>query len=488
MSGSLTKKLGKLQKRLGGNDIQLYVFAAFMTIVFFTGGSSRDDVQSLVFLRPLAVLFGAYALTRIDREMWRGRTFPLAIALSLASLMVLQLIPLPPSIWTALPGRQIFVDIADLAGMNQPWRPLTLSPSRTLNSLFSLAIPITAMMLYLNLDGPRRKQAVAVMIILACVSALWAASQLTGSARGPLYIYNITNNGAAVGLFANRNHQAVLLAAAIVMLGWYAASHAVATKLASLKFYAGISAIFVLVPLVFVTGSRAGLLLMAPALGAAILLVYLGRYTVESQPAAKSQSSSKRHRGKKQFNSRQIILYSSIALVVILAGLSVYLSRSLAFDRLFGRPDVEELRGQLVPILTRMISDYFPWGSGFGSFEHVYRIYEPQEFLSPNYLNQAHNDWLQFSIEGGLPAILIAAAAIIWGGKQIFILAKNWTHSRYTKYYAVMAAIVMLLFLAGSIVDYPLRVPSLIALFAVMACIFGDNMQAVQRNAIKAQS
>src|SRR5690606_3895673 len=237
-----------------------------MVIVFFTGGSSRDDAQSLVFLRPLAILFSAYALTRMDREAWKGRTFPLAIALALAGLMVLQLIPLPPQIWTALSGRQVFANIADLAGITQPWRPLTLSPSRTLNSLFSLAIPITAMMLYLNLDGPRRKQAVAVIIILACISALWAAFQLTGSARGPLYTYNITNNGSAVGLFANRNHQAVLLAATIVMLGWYAASHAVTAKLASLKFYAGISAIFVLVPLVFVTGLGSVLVLMAAAL------------------------------------------------------------------------------------------------------------------------------------------------------------------------------------------------------------------------------
>src|SRR5690606_36480000 len=185
------------------------------------------------------------------------------------------------------------------------------------------------MMLYLNLDGPRRKQAVAVIIILACVSALWAAFQLTGSARGPLYIYNITNNDSAVGLFANRNHQAVLLAAAIVMLGWYAATHTATARPASLKFQTGSSAIFLRVPLAFVTRSRSGLLLMAPALVAAIILVYYGRYTVESQPAAKSHSSSKRHRGKIQFNSRQIILYSSIALVVILAGLSVYLSRSL---------------------------------------------------------------------------------------------------------------------------------------------------------------
>src|SRR5690606_33859646 len=174
-----------------------------------------------------------------------------------------------------------------------------------------------------------------------------------------------------------------------------------------------------------------------------------GRYTAESQTSVKGQSSSRRLHKKKRFNSRQIILFSGITLIVILAALSIYFSRSLAFDRLFGRADVEELRGQLVPILTKMISDYFPWGSGFGSFEYVYRIYEPQELLHPTYLNQAHNDWLQFPIEGGLLAVLIAAAALIWGGKQIVILAKNWTYSRYTKYSAVMAAAVMLLFLAA---------------------------------------
>ena len=65
--------------------------------------------------------------------------------------------------------------------------------------------------------------------------------------------------------------------------------------------------------------------------------------------------------------------------------LSIYFSRSLAFDRLFERSNVEGLRGQLLPILTQMAGDYFPWGSGFGSFEHIYRIYEPQELLNPTY-------------------------------------------------------------------------------------------------------
>lgn len=482
MARNVTAKFDRLRDRLSGSNARFYAFTAFLTLVFFMGGSSRDDVQSLVFLRPLAVLFGAYALTCMDREAWKGRTFPLYIALALAGLMIFQLIPLPPHVWTALPGRQIFADIADLAGIEQPWRPLTLSPSRTLNSLFSLAIPISAMMLYLNLDERHRKQAVAVIIILSGISALWAAFQLTGSARGPLYLYNITNNGAAVGLFANRNHQAVMLAATIVMLGWYGASHPLKAKLSALKFYSSIAAIFVMVPLIFITGSRAGLILMAPALVAAAIFMYFGRYMIEAQPSVKSN-----HPRKKRFTSRQIILFSCIAVVLIMGVLSVYFARSLAFDRLFGRGDVEELRSQLVPILTNMVGDYFPWGSGFGSFEHVYRIYEPQELLNPSYLNQAHNDWLQFPIEGGLAAVLIAVAAIAWATVLVFRLAQNWAHSRYTKYSAIMAAMVMLIFLVGSIGDYPLRVPSLIALFAVIACVFGDSLNAIQRNISKAR-
>src|SRR5690606_13196271 len=124
----------------------------------------------------------------------------------------------------------------------------------------------------------------------------------------------------------------------------------------------------------------------------------------------------------------------------------VYFSRALAFDRLFSGDNVEELRGQLVPTLTKMLTDYFPWGSGFGSFEYVYRIYEPLELLRPAYLNQAHNDWLQFPIEGGLPAILIAAVAAIWAALQSISLFKNWRRSRYSKYNAAMAATVMLIF------------------------------------------
>lgn len=474
---SAKRKLGKITDKLSAPAARFYAFVAFFVIVLFAGGGSRDDIQSLLLLRPLAVLFCAYALTAKAPEQWQGRMFPLYIAVALLALMVLQMIPLPPSVWTALPERQIFADIAGLAGIEQPWRPLTLSPSKTLNSLFALVIPIAAMMLYLNLDREYRRRAVPVLIVLCSISALWAIFQVIGPARGPLYIYRITNFGTGVGLFANRNHQAVMLASTIVMLGWYAGSLKPNARQAVLKFYASVATILVFVPLIFITGSRAGLLLMIPALVLALFLIYSGGYYP-------GKASRKRRSGSPKFSllsGGRLMLAIGIVTISGMATSSILLSRSLAFDRLFSGGDVEELRWQLLPTLFTMLKDYMPWGSGFGSFEHVYKIYETQELLRPSYLNQAHNDWLQYPIEGGVPALLIAICAIVWFGMRLWIVARNWRSSNPAKYGALMCLAVILFLLAASIGDYPLRVPFIMALFAVLVCVFNDGINSVQR-------
>lgn len=477
---SAKRKLGKISRNLSAPAARFYVFVVFLVIVFFTGGGSRDDIQSLLLLRPLAVLFCAYALTVKAPEQWKGRMFPLYILGALLALMILQLLPLPPSVWTGLPERQIFADIANLAVIEQPWRPLTLSPSKTLNSLFSLAVPIAAIMLYLNLDREYRRRTVPVLIVLCSISALWAIFQVIGPARGPLYIYRITNFGTGVGLFANRNHQAVMLAAAIVMLGWYAGSLKPHAKQAALKFSASIATIFVFVPLIFITGSRAGLLLMVPALLLALFLVYFGRYYPGEGSRKRRSASSK----NSLLSGRRAILAIGIVAISGMAISSILLSRSLAFDRLFSGNDVEELRWQLLPTLFTMIKDYMPWGSGFGSFEHVYKIYEPHELLRPTYLNQAHNDWLQYPIEGGVPALLIAIGAILWFVTRLWTGAKNWRSSNPAKYSVLMCLAVISFLLVASIIDYPLRVPSIMAVFAVLICVFDDGIRSVQQRDI----
>ncbi len=481
---TLTKTFANIKRNAVEPRVQFYAFVVFFGIVFLTGGGSRDDIQSLVLLRPIAILFCGYALVTMDPVNWRGRKFPLLVAVSLMLLLILQLVPLPPSIWTGLPQRQIFADIAAIASIEQPWRPLSLSPSKTLNSLFSLAVPIAAMMLYLNLDRKHRQRVLPVFIVLCAISAMLALLQLAGPSRGPLYLYRISNFDNGVGLFANRNHQGVMLSVAIVMLGSYAASLKPNVSLSSLKFYGSVATILVFVPLIFVTGSRAGLLLMAPGLLTALFFIYFGRYLSESASRSRRSPSPK----KWTFSPRNLVLLAGAGAVAVFVALPVIFSRSLAYDRLFGTNELSELRLQVLPTLLDMSKDYLPWGSGFGSFEYLYKIYEPRDLLSPSYLNQAHNDWLQLIIEGGIPAILIAIAAIIWFFTRMIKLMLNWRASQFSKYTALMCAVVTAFFLAASVADYPLRVPSVIAVFAVILCVFNDNVPAVQRSKMKQRS
>ena len=473
-----TKTLSNVRKKASEPSAQFYAFAIFFGIVFLTGGGSRDDIQSLVFLRPMAVLFCGYALVMMEPIHWRGRKFPLFIAVSLVVLLILQLAPLPPSVWTMLPERQLFADIANIAGIEQPWRPLSLSPSKTLNSLFSLAIPIAAMMLYLNLDKKHRQWVVPVFVVLCGISAILALLQLAGPSRGPLYLYRISNFDNGVGLFANRNHQGVMLSVAIVMLGWYAGFLKSGARLSSLKFYSSVATILVFVPLIFVTGSRAGLLLMIPGLLVALFFIYVGRYLSESTFRRRKSRSTQNW----ALSPRHLVLLAGAVAIAVFVALPILFSRSLAYDRLFGASELSELRLQVLPTILAMAKDYLPWGSGFGSFEHLYKIYEPRELLSPSYLNQAHNDWLQFVIEGGIPAILIAVSATIWFLIRVTKLIYNWRASKFNKYGALMCIVVAAFFLAASIADYPLRVPSIIAVFSVMLCIFGDHVRAVQQS------
>ncbi len=469
--------LSNIGDRLSSPSYRFYAFVTFLVIVFFTGGGARDDVQSLLLLRPLAIIFAAYAVTVKFPKQWQSRKFPLYITAAFAVLMLAQLIPLPPSIWTALPQRQIFVDIANMAGIEQPWRALSMSPSKTLNSLFSLCVPIAATMLYLNLSGEDRRKAIPVIIGLCAISALWGIFQIIGPSRGPLYLYRITNFSTGVGLFANRNHQAIMLASTITMLGWYAASQRRNAPLSGPKFYASIVTILVLIPLIFVIGSRAGLLIMIPATIMAMIFLYLGNYH--------SRYEGSKGRIKKQklnlFSTRNLVLMASAVAIIGIALTTVLLSRSLALGRLLGAGELIELRFQLLPTLLAMIENHMPWGSGFGSFEHLYKIYEPQELLSAKYLNQAHNDWFQYLIEGGLPAIAIAACAAIWFTTRLVALMKNWRASTTQARQGLLSVAIIAFLLLASIADYPLRVPSIIAIFAVLGCILNDSVRSLQR-------
>ena len=434
------------------------------------GGSSRPDVQALVALRPIAVVLGGYALMIISYKQLKLIRTPILLLLGFAIVIGLQLVPLPPTIWTELPGRSTVAEIGIAMGLSDAWRPLTLAPERTLNALLSLTVPGAALLLLAVQEVEQQRQMLALFLWAAIGSALLGALQILGPSDASLNIYRIVTEGAPVGFFANRNHQSVFLASMVVVATWFIVSSDKLVRAAPLHRAFGVAALMLCFVLVLIAGSRAGLI--ALALASAVSIVY----------AARSKLIPSRIALGRKMIPRRAVFAGLAAFLLGLVGLSLMQGRSLSIDRLVhsaGEGGGTDLRSELAPILWRMICNQFPYGSGFGSFEGLYRTVEPLNLLSTRYLNQAHNDWAQFLIEGGLPGLLLLGLVVAWlvcRTIQVFRAAPSPSRDL-----ALLSLFVLVVLGFASVVDYPLRTPAM-AVYSMTLVVIVET--CVQRRAM----
>jgi hypothetical protein len=426
------------------------------------GGSARADVLSLAYLRPLVILIIAGMMLAPGSWDFRGIRVPLFFLAALSAVMLLQLVPLPPDIWLRLPGHARFAEAAAAAGLPQPWRPISLTPDLTINSLMAL-LPAFAVLLGLaGTDETRWKMLVPVLIGAACISASIGIMQIGGGPESPLYLYRITHSDAAVGLFANRNHEATFLALALPMLRLWALEPVASRSHRRFRLISAAAVGLFIVAMILVTGSRAGL-----AVGAAALIIAL-----IIAPLRLRQDVAPR---------RRLLQTVFLAAPVLLALVVIFFGRAIAVQRLSMMADLaSEQRIANAPVVVGIVRDFLPWGSGFGSFDPVFRIYEPDWALAASYFNHAHNDPLELVLTGGVPALLIALAFLLWWG--LGALAAWFPFRRRPQRVLLAragAAMILLMFLA-SLVDYPLRTPLLTTVFAI-ACAWLGRFARVRR-------
>lgn len=430
----------------------LWIFAAFALFVAFTGGASRYDVLSLAPLRFISALVFAALIWRLTRaDLKRVRT-PLLMITAIAVSMGLQLVPLPPSVWPGLPGRSLIHEIGGLLAMEDLWRPITFSPAKTLNSLASLIVPLAALGLMARLDTRSMKRVPWIFVALGCLSALIGIAQVVFEDASNLYFYALTNRGEAVGLFANRNHNAVFLACCfLISLLWMGRLRG--NSAASMRI-ALAAAITLLLGGIMVNSSRAGLLTVALA-----LLVFGVSQMIERARTSEASDTSRR---------RRVWLVAApaglLAAALALVGSFIALERSPAFSRILEQDAVADTRARILPEIIDMALQFQPWGVGFGAFEQAYRTVEPERLLFPSYVNHAHNDWLQFIIEGGLAgaAILLVMSALAL--RQAVRVARADRESAPLRPEAGMALGVMFILGVASLLDYPLRTPTMMVL------------------------
>lgn len=436
------------------------LFAMFFATLWLAGGASRGDVGGQMVVRLAAcVVLGVAAL------LFRGAALrdvrPVLLLIVGAILIpVVQLVPLPPTWWQSLPGRDLVSEVARLAGQTDAWRPISISPGTTLNALFSLTVPVATFVLIANLKPDQRTWIPALMVVLVLASMLVGLLQFSGSGfRNPL-INHVA--GYVSGNFANRNHFALWLAIGCLFLPVWAF---VRRDKIGWRGPVAIGAVLLLALTILASGSRAGIIVGALALLLAPIIV--------------REQLGKVFRGSPRW-ALPVAIASVVAAAALLIVISFAAGRATSIDRLALADVGGDMRTTGLPTVLGIAERYFPVGAGMGSFDPAFRIAEPDPMLQLLYFNHAHNDLLELVLESGAMGIAVLIAAAVW---WVVASARVWRRAKSsTGNHALgrLGSAIILLTAMASAVDYPARTPLMMAVLVVAGCLMAWGSRSVR--------
>lgn len=365
----------------------------------------------------------------------------LLVAASLA-LPLLQVIPLPEPVWTALPARDLVARSLESADSGGGWMPFSANPLRTLLAFTALVTPLAVLSVGWSLPRDRLIDLGWIVVALGMLTVLLGVLQL-GSQSEAYTLYGSARPGQiVVGTFANRNSTGLFLVMAL----------AFAALLPSPRPHPAVGPIRVavcalLLITVALTQSRTALVL-------ATLPVLLG--------AIRAWGGMRGSPDRPSPAGRALIALGALALM--LGGLGTVLFTPP------GRISATLTRFEAKDDPRRFIWDdasysagrYWPTGAGMGTFDEIYQVDESLENLTSRRAGRAHNDYIEITIEAGAVGLALVA------GWFLLISWFTWRARGSSQRWPAWAGSASLLAIAlQSITDYPLRNQTLLALAAL---------------------
>ena len=435
----------------------LFLATAFLLLaagLFGGGGRNYPLGEMVVELAAIPALILALR-NKAALENKRAYRVPILLFFALFLLFLLQIIPLPPAIWQALPGREPFVEVARLAGLTDSWQSWSIDPQTTVMSGLSLIVPFTVLLAMMRLDTPQIVRLVALVIIIAASNLLLGMMQLASGGQD-FYMYRTSHMGLPLGLFANRNHIAIFMLVALVLSsallthpksmrsGDQARAHLPGLALLGLMA-AGIAFSFG----ILATNSRTVIALLVPTV---LILIYLG------MPA----------------KHQKLAGLGAIGGTAILGGLLVWLAssrKSAIVNQLFERfGQSEDHRFEFWPDSLQAFWAYFPFGTGIGSFNIAFRPHETLDIVGSHYVNSAHNEYIEVGIETGIFGLAILLCFLGWLATRSIALVRTTNMGR-DHWLGLHAAIALILLGLHSVVDYPARRLAVMAVCAMLVAM-----------------
>jgi exopolysaccharide production protein ExoQ len=347
------------------------------------------------------------------------------------ALPLLQLIPLPSALWSQLPGRDLELAARDMLGVANAAFPISVSPADTAALLVPLVCAAAIGHAALNANSAAQRAISTLIVAFAFVNVAIGSVQVMSGGQY-LNFHNSGHAANAIGMLANRNHTALYLACSIPLFNQLLFSsnrlHNVNAKL--VLALAGTA--FLLTGIIGTT-SRAGLIF---GLLASIITILL------AMP-------------KRIFGSRGragiIFIIGSMLLFALLLTSD---RTEFVWDRFSG--SATDLRWTIWENSLTTATHFWPIGAGFGTFVDVYARFEPLADVSPQFVNNAHNDYIEVAMEAGLAGIACILAAVVW------LIQNSWQILRLSVHRTLESpAIPLMVFpwfaALHSMVDYPIR-------------------------------
>ena len=428
----------------------LYLFFCILI-----GGSAQGMYSNLALqLAGIAILCWA-ALSRMPvKDSPSARQIEWIAALAVL-LVIIQLIPLPPVLWSHLPGRQFVVQGFALLHQPLPWLPISLAPADTIATAMALLPPLAMLALILRLGAYRDDWLIVSVLIATGISVALGVLQLRGSAP---YFYPYANIGTASGLFANANHMATLLLIAFPLLVALAARRWRQQPKSNDRLLTACLAEVGAVGLAFGAAANQSFALViigGPVLaGAALLLIPAGRVRL----------------GRLAAMLGLLLLAGTAALAIIVAaGISTSNRTSVA------------IRADIWKHSAGLIAEHGMVGTGIGTFPKIYPLSEDPNTVEKTYINHAHDDYMEIALEAGIPGVVLMLLFLAWWARRAYVIWRSPDLGEVARAACIASAAILL----HSLVDYPLRTAAIATCLAMALALMADPAQ--RRHQVRAK-
>ncbi|MER8974415.1 O-antigen ligase family protein [Mesorhizobium sp. M0800] len=394
-----------------------YLLGSVLFVSLLIGGGTASGLYTDTLIEVAAIVSAATVFTQTSGQ--RSPRSALWLLIFAVALAVLQIVPLPAAMFNGLRPELLLGD--SWVGESR-FRFISVGVGRTVECLLYLLAAAAFFLAVLRLRAEQVSALLPFFFMGVICNGLAGAIQY--SLSDDIAIVGLFPFTINAGLFANVNHFSALLFVSIPFVVYYGLFRG--------HLLSGSFGLIALLLLLLAAGSRAGVLI-----GLAITVLSVIFLSARSR-------------------------VSGFSVLLIFIGLSVYTMSAWtkldaqALDPAFGR-------GEFARTTIEGIKDNWATGVGFGNFQNAYQIYEREGMIFKQYVNHAHNEYLEIAFEGGVPAILLMV------GYFVLLFAALVRIRRDPLQKAAFLSVSFLLI--HSLVDYPLRTAALAITFAYMNAI-----------------